>query len=74
MTGFHSASGTMVMLSSYRTQGRTKMDDEEREVAERYYLDKLKDPFPIEKVKYRQGPGGKQLAYIDARDVADRLD
>ena len=48
--------------------------DEEREVAERYYLDKLKDPFPIEKVKYRQGPGGKQLAYIDARDVADRLD
>ena len=48
--------------------------DEEREVAERDYLDKLKDPFPIEKVKYRQGPGGKQLAYIDARDVADRLD
>ncbi len=48
--------------------------DEEREVAERYYLDKLKDPFPIEKVKYRQGPGDKQLAYIDARDVADRLD
>ena len=32
--------------------------DEEREVAERDYLDKLKDPFPIEKVKYRQGPGG----------------
>lgn len=50
------------------------MDDEEREVAARYYLDELKDPFPIEKVKYRQGPGGKQLAYIDARDVADRLD
>ena len=25
-------------------------------------------------MKYRQGPGGKQLAYIDARDVADRLD
>ena len=41
---------------------------------ERYYLDELKDPFPIEKVKYRKGPGGKQLAYIDARDVADRLD
>ena len=44
------------------------------EVAERGYLDELKDPFPVEKVKYRQGPGGKQLAYIDARDVADRLD
>lgn len=44
------------------------------EVEERCYLDELKDPFPIERVKYRQGPGGKQLAYIDARDVADRLD
>jgi len=44
------------------------------EVEERYYLDELKDQFPIEKVKYRSGPGGKQLAYIDARDVADRLD
>ena len=41
---------------------------------ERYYLDELKDQFPIEKVKHRKGPGGKQLAYIDARDVADRLD
>jgi hypothetical protein len=44
------------------------------EVEERYYLDELKDPFPLETVKYRQGPQGKQLAYIDARDVADRLD
>ena len=44
------------------------------EEAERYYLDELKDQFPIEKVKHRKGPGGKQLAYIDARDVADRLD
>jgi len=44
------------------------------EVEERDYLDELKDPFPLETVKYRQGPQGKQLAYIDARDVADRLD
>ena len=27
------------------------------EVEERYYLDELKDQFPIEKVKYRSGPG-----------------
>jgi hypothetical protein len=35
---------------------------------------KLKRPFPISKIKWRKGGGNKDLAYIDARDVMDRLD
>ena len=34
-------------------------------------LDKLKKEIPY---KWREGPGGRQLAYIDARDVMDLLD
>lgn len=35
--------------------------------------DRLIEPFPPEVVKHRP-QGGRQLAYIDARDVAERLD
>ena len=35
---------------------------------------KLKRPFPVSKLKWRQGGGGKELVYITARDVQDRLD
>ena len=35
---------------------------------------KLKRPFPIHKLKWRKGGGGKELVYITARDVMDRLD
>jgi hypothetical protein len=35
----------------------------------------LKRPFPIQSVSFRKGPGqGKELAYITARDVMQRLD
>jgi hypothetical protein len=34
----------------------------------------LKMPWPASEVKSRQGPGGKQLSYIDARQVMHRLD
>jgi len=34
----------------------------------------LKRPFPVVKIKWRKGGGNKDLAYIDARDVMDRLD
>jgi hypothetical protein len=34
----------------------------------------LKRPFPVAKIRWRQGGGGKELAYITARDVMDRLD
>jgi hypothetical protein len=34
----------------------------------------LKRPFPVHKIKWRPGGGGKELCYIDARDVMDRLD
>jgi|ETNmetMinimDraft_30_1059905.scaffolds.fasta_scaffold01126_11 hypothetical protein len=34
----------------------------------------LKRPFPVVKIKWRKGAGNKELAYIDARDVMDRLD
>lgn len=37
-------------------------------------LDQLKNPFDPKLVKWRSGGGGKQLAYIDARDVMKRLD
>ncbi len=36
--------------------------------------DKLAIPFSPQQVKWRVGGGGKQLAYIDARHVMDRLD
>ena len=35
----------------------------------------LKRPFPVSAVSFRKGPGGgKELAYITARDVMQRLD
>ena len=34
----------------------------------------LKCPFPPEQLLFRKGPGGKELVYITARDVMDRLD
>ena len=35
----------------------------------------FKRPFPVSSVKFRKGPGGsKELSYIDARDVMQRLD
>ena len=34
----------------------------------------LKRPFEPAKLKWRKGPGGKELVYITARDVMDRLD
>ena len=43
-------------------------------------LKKLKDPFPIEKIRWRTGARSKDkkkgigLAYIDARDLYERLD
>lgn len=37
-------------------------------------LNQLKNPFDPRLVKWRVGGGGKQLAYIDARDVMKRLD
>ena len=35
---------------------------------------KLKRPFPINRLKWRRGGGSKELVYITARDVMDRLD
>ena len=35
---------------------------------------KLKKPFPVNKVHWRNGKNGMKLAYIDARDVQHRLD
>ena len=37
-------------------------------------FEKLADPFPPERVHIRKGGGGIFLAYIDARDVMERLD
>ena len=34
----------------------------------------LKRPFKASQLKWRKGPGGKELVYITARDVMDRLD
>jgi len=34
----------------------------------------LKRPFKPSQLKWRKGPGGKELVYITARDVMDRLD
>tara|TARA_R110002020_G_scaffold237180_5_gene449521 strand:- start:348 stop:773 length:426 start_codon:yes stop_codon:yes gene_type:complete len=34
----------------------------------------LKRPYPAHKIKFRKGGGSKELAYIDARNVMDRLD
>ena len=34
----------------------------------------LKRPFAVSKLKWRKGGGGKELVYITARDVQDRLD
>lgn len=35
---------------------------------------KLKRPFPVNQLKWRKGPGGKELVYIDARQYQHRLD
>lgn len=37
-------------------------------------IEDLKIPFPAKQVHWRQGGGGKQLAYINSRDVMKRLD
>lgn len=37
-------------------------------------LDALSGPTPADQVKTRQGPGGRNLSYVDARYVMDRLD
>lgn len=37
-------------------------------------LTDLAAPFPPEDIKHRQGPGGKQLPYVTARAIQDRLD
>lgn len=42
--------------------------------ANKVLLQQLKDPFDPSLVKWRSGGGGKQLAFIDARDVMKRLD
>ena len=34
----------------------------------------LKRPFPVNKLRWRKGGGTKELVYITARDVMDRLD
>ena len=34
----------------------------------------LKRPFAINKLRWRKGGGSKELVYITARDVMDRLD
>jgi len=34
----------------------------------------LKRPFPTSKLRWRKGGGNKELVYITARDVMDRLD
>ena len=34
----------------------------------------LKRPFKAAQLRWRKGPGGKELVYITARDVMDRLD
>ena len=36
--------------------------------------DKLRRPFPVDRLSHRPGPGGITLTYIDARDVMQRLD
>ena len=35
---------------------------------------KLKAPFEVRQLSWRQGGGGRELAYINARDVMKRLD
>ena len=37
-------------------------------------IKQLKRPWPVNKLKWRKGPGGKELVYIDARMVKKRLD
>ena len=37
-------------------------------------LEQLKRPFPVNQLKWRKGPGGKELVYIDARQYQQRLD
>ena len=34
----------------------------------------VKRPFPVNKLRWRKGGGAKELVYITARDVMDRLD
>ena len=35
---------------------------------------KLRRPYPVNQLKWRPGPKGGELVYIDARDVMNRLD
>jgi len=37
-------------------------------------LEELKRPFPVKSLRWRQGGGGKELVYIDARQAVQRLD
>lgn len=37
------------------------------------YLQKLREPFPADQVKQRQGPGGKNLDYVAIETVLQRL-
>jgi hypothetical protein len=36
--------------------------------------DKLRRPFPVSQLKWRQAGGGKEVVYIDARQYQSRLD
>jgi len=37
-------------------------------------LTALRRPFPVNQLKWRKGPGGKELVYVDARIVQQRFD
>ncbi len=41
---------------------------------EKTIWERLAEPTPESEIKWRQGPGGRNLAYVDARYVMDRLD
>lgn len=41
---------------------------------EKTIWEKLAEPTPREEIKWREGPKGRMLAYVDARWVMDRLD
>ncbi len=47
---------------------------EEPETPPKTIWERLAEPTPESEIKWRQGPGGRNLAYVDARYVMDRLD
>ncbi len=47
---------------------------EEPEAPPKTIWERLAEPTPESEIKWRQGPGGRNLAYVDARYVMDRLD